>query len=185
MIQIDCKLQQDYPAEIQKFIDKYPEVVDKEVRDVCSEATMGVIRAEPVKTGHLRQKTRLKRIRDFYYQIIADTPYAAHIEFGTKPHRIAARIAKALVFKMGGKTIIVPKNPHKIPGWMLKSGLIGGDKAKSKKDANVIWSQKGYVDHPGTRAYRMMRRQIPFIQEQIPFRIERAIGRMFNAVFNR
>jgi hypothetical protein len=73
-------------------------------------------------------------------------PYAAAIHDGSRPHKIYAKNKKALAFTKGGKTIMVPKNPHKMPGY-----LVDGN-----GDSNVVWSQKGYVDHPGTKPDRFL-----------------------------
>jgi len=57
---------------------------------------------------------------------------------GTKPHRIVAVNARALRFTSGSGTVVmVPRNPSY---------------ARSHFRDGVLWSAKGYVDHPGTKA---------------------------------
>jgi hypothetical protein len=79
--------------------------------------------------------------------------YGGWVHDGTRPHKIAPRFKKALYFIKGGFRVIVLKAgwkpPHAIAGWMVRAGLIGGDRRKAS--SNTIWSHKGYVDHPGTK----------------------------------
>ncbi len=65
-------------------------------------------------------------------------PLGTFITEGTKPHKIAARNANALVFhwaKFGGM-VVVPK---------------GGGFGTHERDG-TLWIGKGHVDHPGTKA---------------------------------
>lgn len=71
----------------------------------------------PVRTGRLRQSIQV-RVHGEKVIIGPDTEYAAFVEFGTKPHVIRAKNAKALAFKMGGQTVIVRKVNH--PGTKAK-----------------------------------------------------------------
>jgi hypothetical protein len=73
-------------------------------------------------------------------------PYAAPVHEGSKPHVIKAITRKALYFVKAGRGVMVPLHPHKVPGWMVRSGFVGNGKT-----SNITWSQKGYVDHPGTK----------------------------------
>lgn len=60
----------------------------------------------PVRTGHLRRNIKVTPFRmTGPYKgegglgvSLRDVPYAGHVRWGTKPHRIAARRAPALVF---------------------------------------------------------------------------------------
>ena len=112
--------------------------------------------------------------------------YAPSIHNGSDPHRIYAKNKKALYFVMGKTTkVMVPKNPHKVPGWMIKSGMIGGKNTwgkGGKKSDGITWSQKGYVDHPGTQPdpflYNAAKKEEPIFS----FRINSAIFRVISAL---
>jgi HK97 gp10 family phage protein len=65
----------------------------------------------PVATGQLRQSIGV-RVSGQSVIIGPDTPYAAFVEFGTKPHVIEAKNKKALMFVSGGQTVIVKKVHH-------------------------------------------------------------------------
>lgn len=78
-------------------------------------------------------------------------PHAAPIHEGSKPHRIYAKNRKALYFVKAGRGVMVPLKPHKVPMWMINSGFVGDGKT-----SNLLWSHKGYVDHPGTKPDRFL-----------------------------
>lgn len=76
------------------FINKLAEGIahdlEQELAKVC-----------PVDTGDLRQSIRVARSGHAFVIYMLD--YALHLEFGTAPHIIRPRDAKALHWKMGGK----------------------------------------------------------------------------------
>ena len=89
-----------------------------------------------------RRKRRLKTVVGF--TLTVPEPLGTFIRKGTKPHRIQARNANALVFPWAAKglTVVV----HKAPSW------------KTHVSNSVMWSGKGYVDHPGTKANDFVKR---------------------------
>lgn len=99
--------------------------------------------------------------------------YGKWVHDGTPPHIIRAKGQKALMFVMGGVKFMVPKTPHKVPGWMIKAGMVGGGDSKTK------WSQKGFVNHPGTKPdkflYQAAGRQKPYFIARINGAINRVI----------
>jgi hypothetical protein len=77
--------------------------------------------------------------------------YPRDVEFGTRPHRIAARRADALAFhwKRMGFDVVVPKNATGHTYHRADGTLVVG---------------KGYVDHPGTRAQPFLRPALDDLQ---------------------
>jgi HK97 gp10 family phage protein len=71
----------------------------------------------PVKTGRLRQSIQV-RPSGKTVVIGPDTEYAGFVEFGTGPHVIKAKKAKALSFYIGGQQVIVKQVNH--PGSKAK-----------------------------------------------------------------
>lgn len=65
----------------------------------------------PVRTGRLRQSIQV-RTSGKNITVGPDTPYAAFVEFGTKPHVIEAKNKKALAFMVGGRAVVVKKVNH-------------------------------------------------------------------------
>lgn len=82
----------------------------------------------PVKTHHLQRSIRPGRIMGQTAEVVAATPYAAPVEFGTRPH------------------IIRPKN-RKVLAWGGERRLTGRLKAGSQATHFAT-----LVHHPGTRA---------------------------------
>lgn len=58
----------------------------------------------PRKTGHLQRSIRPGRVTDDFAIVEAKTPYAAAVEFGTKPHVIRPKNRKALAWAGPGGT---------------------------------------------------------------------------------
>lgn len=74
-----------------------------------------VKRTEPVATGQMRTKTAMNdRQTSTGFQIVGevDTDYAEYVSAGTRPHVIRPRNAKALRFKVGGKTVFATRVNH-------------------------------------------------------------------------
>lgn len=69
-------------------------------------------------------------------------PLGKFIREGTKPHTITAKNARALRFEVGGQVVVVPK----------------GGGFKSHYRDGVLWSGKGFVDHPGTKPNDFLKR---------------------------
>lgn len=85
------------------------------------------------------------------FTVTTPQPLGTFIIRGTKPHRIAARRAKALFFHWAriGANVVVPKGGGFSTHWR----------------AGNLWIGKGYVNHPGTKPNkfegRAYRRWIP------------------------
>lgn len=129
------------------------------------------------KSGNLQRSIQVdfKSFKDQGTGIRLETgiaPYGPAIHEGSVPHRIYAKNKKALAFIMNGRKVMVPKNPHKMPGY-----LGGNDMAD-----NTVWSQKGYVDHPGTAPdpflFNAAKRQGPTMQTLINISVADAIKKL-------
>lgn len=92
----------------------------------------------PVDTGRLRASLRLERRSLFglrmRWTVGSDVEYAAAVNDGTRPHKITAKNAKALKFKVGGQTVIVKSVQH--PGTRARPFL---DRALTE-----VAAQRGY-----------------------------------------
>lgn len=61
----------------------------------------------PVDTGNLRDSIAIRQQGESVIigPDMSQAPYAGYVEFGTKPHEIRPRNAKALRFQIGGQTV--------------------------------------------------------------------------------
>lgn len=107
----------------------------------------------PRKTGRLAGSLQTRMIPRRTYvagRVETNVKYAHYVHNGTRPHRIQATRAGALVFQWqrAGVLTIVPRNPRTKWTGITKAG--------------VLHIGKGYVNHPGTKAnpwlYRATRR---------------------------
>lgn len=57
------------------------------------------------RTGELARSIHRAPMGAWAWKISADAPHAAYVEFGTRPHRIDARRAKALRFVQHGRVV--------------------------------------------------------------------------------
>ncbi len=69
------------------------------MRDLALDAVREQKHLAPVKTGNLRRTIHVGRITARSAETIASANYAAHVEFGTRPHEIRPRTKKALFWK--------------------------------------------------------------------------------------
>lgn len=160
---------------------KLPVETEKAIRETIK-AELILVRDEAARTHNFKASTKntlVKAIktkvsnRGMTGEVLLDSgvaPYAASVHEGSKPHRIMAKNKKALYFVKGGRGVMVPKVPHKLPGWMIKSGMLGGG-----SKGNMIWSQKGFVDHPGTK-------KDPFLYEAFSKLTDRIVKNFTDAV---
>jgi len=68
----------------------------------------------PVRTGRLRDSIKVVRIGQVRF-VGPTVPYAPYVEFGTRPHIIRPRRARALRFEMEGRTVFAMYVRH--PGF--------------------------------------------------------------------
>lgn len=83
----------------------------------------------PVDTGRLRASIRIESKRTLtlrtIYTIGSDVFYAPYVNDGTRPHQIRPKRAKALRFKVGGRTVFaaVVNHPGTKPNPFLDRAL--------------------------------------------------------------
>jgi len=65
----------------------------------------------PVDTGRLKNSIKVEHVNNDKISI-SMVDYAAHVEFGTKPHDIVPKNKKALKFKGVGGTVFAKKVRH-------------------------------------------------------------------------
>lgn len=65
----------------------------------------------PVRTGFLRDRISMEVERDVG-RVVSEAPYSAYVEYGTRPHFIYPRNARALRFEVGGRTIFAGYARH-------------------------------------------------------------------------
>lgn len=160
---------------------KIPEIATKELQKGLK-SSGAVIVAQARAVHKYKSSSRSGLNKSIQEWIDKDNPLQCNVGFdekiatygiyqhdGTRPHKIYAKNKKALYFVKGGVGVVVPKNPHKLPGWMISSGLVGG------KSDGKIWSQKGYVDHPGIKPD-------PFIVEAARVKTPNFVRRMSESV---
>ena len=67
----------------------------------------------PKRTGALKQSIEAVAGDDpMSVLLIAGKPYARFLEYGTRPHTIEARNAKALAFRSGGQEVFAKRVQH-------------------------------------------------------------------------
>lgn len=69
----------------------------------------------PYKSGKLRRSIAPRFHNIMKGEVSTHTPYAAYVEYGTRPHTIVPRRAKVLAFKSGGSMVFARKVNH--PGF--------------------------------------------------------------------
>lgn len=103
------------------------------LRQVQLETIAGAKAHVPRKTGHLGRSIVPGPVSDTHATVEARTPYAAAVEFGSKPHVIEPKRASVLAWPGS------PKN-RRLSG-RARSGVGKGD---------MVFAMK--VNHPGTKA---------------------------------
>lgn len=101
------------------------------MRVIQLETVAGAKKRVPRKTGHLARNIIRGRVSSQHAIVEARTPYAATVEFGSKPHVIEPKKARMLAWPESG-------------GDRRLSG-----RARSKVKGRMIFAKK--VHHPGTK----------------------------------
>lgn len=70
------------------------------------------VRIAPVDTGTFRASIRVEQTSEFEWEMRSGVSYDVDIEFGTAPHLITAKKAKALRFKVDGQTVFATRVQH-------------------------------------------------------------------------
>ena len=115
------------------------------LRQIQLETIAGAKARVPRKTGHLGRSIVPGPVSDTHASVEARTPYAAAVEFGTKPHVIVPKAASVLAW----------------PGSPANRRLSGRARSSVTK-GDMVFAAK--VEHPGTKAQPYL---IPAAQEAI------------------
>lgn len=78
-------------------------------RELASIAAEYARENAPRRSGRLRRSIGVRRARGGYevYMGGSEAPYAGYVEYGTRPHLIRARRARALRFELDGELVYV------------------------------------------------------------------------------
>jgi hypothetical protein len=88
MIALDIKFDKDLKKLVNQFQAAFPGEMDTVVKNVAADAMGKIMIDTPVKTGNLRLKWYLKKVKDSEWFIKNDVKYAAPVEYGSRPHDI-------------------------------------------------------------------------------------------------
>jgi len=81
----------------------------------------------PVRSGRLKRSISVRRTRCGYEVCMggSEAPYAGYVEYGTRPHLIRARRARALRFELDGDLVYVRyvRHPGTRPGLIMASAM--------------------------------------------------------------
>jgi hypothetical protein len=117
------------------------DVPQKLLHRVALVAVRNQKRLAPRKTANLSRSIHLTSVTRTTATTVASADYAAHVEYGTKPHEIKPRRKKALRFPGGGVSTTL-------------SGRVRTGEVRRLGSGAYIFS-KG-VKHPGTKAQPYM-----------------------------
>ena len=115
------------------------------LRQLQIETVAGAKARVPRKTGFLGRAIVPGNLQDTFAQVYVNAPYAAAVEFGTKPH------------------VILPKRAS-VLAWPSAEGSrrLSGRARKGTTSADMTFAAK--VDHPGTKAQPFV---VPAAQEAL------------------
>jgi len=90
--------------ELRKILERIPDHLRNILDDLTKETYEKAVQYAPVRTGFLRRNI-IWRVEGLTGYVISQAPYSAFVEFGTRPHMIFPRRARALRFEVGGQVI--------------------------------------------------------------------------------
>jgi HK97 gp10 family phage protein len=90
--------------ELKRTLERIPEQVRSVLEDLTRETYEKAVQYAPERTGFLRRNIRMS-VEGLTGRVISQAPYSAYVEFGTRPHMIFPRRARALRFEVGGRTV--------------------------------------------------------------------------------
>lgn len=94
------------------------------MRDLGLSAIGHQKRRAAVKTGNMRRQIHLGRVTARSVETIAGADYSGHVEYGTRPHEIRARNARALRWKVPGGYRYATRVRH--PGTKAQPFMVPG-----------------------------------------------------------
>ena len=107
------------------------------MRDLALHAVREQKNLAPVRTGNLRRTIHLGSVSSRSATTVAGANYAAHVEFGTRPHVITPVRRKVLRFSAGGRVVFTRRVRH--PGTKPRPFMLpGANRALEILGVNVI-----------------------------------------------
>ena len=120
--------------------------------DIKKEAVHKAPKGKGPKAGTLKRSIKTDKKGKMHYEVVADTPYAAAVEHGTKPRTIRAKRSKVLATN--------------------RSPLPPGFKVNGR--GYVVFGQE--VQHPGTRPQPYMDPALRKVEKNVPKKIIKEIN---------
>jgi hypothetical protein len=136
-------------------------VIDAVLARMAAETHRIFVERAPRRTGRLVASAYLVSPRRGTWVMRVDAPYAAVVEFGSRPHTIRPRRAKALRFEVGGHVVFAR--------YIRK-----GDKIITPKHSKVfrfevprrvVFAKK--VEHPGTKGQFIIAKALDKVMRKI------------------
>jgi len=90
--------------ELRKTLERIPDHLRNILDDLTKETYEKAVQYAPVRTGFLRRNI-IWRVEGLTGRVVSQAPYSAFVEFGTRPHMIFPRRARALRFEVGGQVV--------------------------------------------------------------------------------
>ncbi|MEM2003164.1 MAG: HK97 gp10 family phage protein [Nitrososphaerota archaeon] len=102
---------------LEKLLNQLSPEKSKLIQDKILENTARVMAEEvanlsPVRTGQLMRSWSYRKISDSKYIVGSKAEYASFVEFGTRPHVIYPRRARALRFEVDGEVVFARRVHH-------------------------------------------------------------------------
>lgn len=116
-------------SDFDRSVHKWAERVERQVADALMEAAQETrnhaVRLTPVDTGALRAGWKVRQGPTGHWtEVYNETPYAAAVEFGSKPHVITAKNKKVLANRKTGQVFGQRVNhPGSRPRPMLRPAI--------------------------------------------------------------
>lgn len=127
-----------------KIIDKWDsfakgneQAMDRALARMALDIERGAKMKVPVKKGQLKSSGRFQKVGRLSYIVYFNKEYAAHVEFGTKPHVISPKNKGFLAFQVGGNWVYT-KKPVNHPGFKGRYYLSEAIQDVVKKDVDYI-----------------------------------------------
>lgn len=131
---------------------------DEILRDASSHLMTTAIERTPRRTGTARRSYFFRRLAPLVWNVFNKLSYVRVLEEGSKPHIILPKRASVLAWKGKPGSKFATRT-------IRTTSKITGKKLKSPKTEYMVFAKR--VEHPGTKAYKMMESSMPPIRRFI------------------